>query len=125
MHVTVMCCMNLTGQYVPPLLYFLVKTKNMAPVGTIGIAQETVWMTSEVFLIWLSHFASFVKPTIPNKVLLIVDRDSSHKQLGVVKYAKQNGNVMLSLLPHCTHRLQSVDIAFYGPLNTFTADSNF
>lgn len=124
MHVTVVCCMNPTGQYVPPALIFPRKNWKSelidgAPVGSIGIAQETGWMTGEVFLRWLNHFASFVKPTIENKVLLIVDGHSSHKQLDVVVYAKENGIVMLCLPPHCTHRLQPLDIAFYGPLKSY------
>lgn len=124
LHVTVVCCMNPTGQYVPPALIFPRKNwKNElidgAPVGSIGIAQETGWMTGEVFLKWLNHFVSFVKPTVEDKVLLIVDGHSSHKQLGVVDYAKQNGIVMLCLPPHCTHRLQPLDVAFYGPLKSY------
>lgn len=124
MHITVVCCMNVIGQYVPPVLIFPRKNwKNEltdnAPMGTLGIAQETGWMTGDVFLKWLKHFATFVKPAVEDKVLLIVDGHSSHKQLDVLNYAKENGIILLCLPPHTTHRLQPLDVAFYGPLKTY------
>jgi hypothetical protein len=76
-----------------------------APLGTLGIAHEICWMTGEVFLQWLKHFSSFVKPSEENKVLLIVDGHSSHKHMDVLSFAKENGIVILRLPPHCTDRL--------------------
>ncbi|KAJ8871279.1 hypothetical protein PR048_027587 [Dryococelus australis] len=82
MHVTMVVCMNTTGNFVPPALIFPRKNwKNEltdgAPLGTLGIAHESGWMTGEIFVKWLEH------------------------------------------LTHCTHRLQPMDVACYGPMKTY------
>lgn len=122
-NVTVVCCMN-TGSHVPPFMIF--PRKNMknelvdeAPIGTVGVAQESGWMTTEIFVKWLHHFQSFVKASRDAKVLLIVDGHASHKSLGALNFAKENGIEMVCLPPHCTHRMQPLDVCFYGPLKTY------
>lgn len=124
MHVTMVCCMSTTGQYVPPTLIFPRKNwkkelTDNAPLGTLGLAHETGYMTGEVFLTWLKHFSSHVKPSLDDKVLLILDGHTSHKQLNVLLYAKENGIVMLCLPPHCTHRMQPLDVSFFVSIKTF------
>lgn len=123
-HVTVVCCMSSNGNFIPPALIF--PRKNMkkelvdhAPPGTLGIAQESGWMTGPVFLQWLEHFQKFTKASTDQKVLLIIDGHSSHKYLDALIYAKQHGIVLLCLPPHCTHRMQPLDVSFFGPLKTY------
>ena len=76
-------------------------------------------MTGELFLSWIKHFKKHVNSSQENKVLLLLDGHSSHKQLEVLNYAKEHGIVMLAFPPHCTHRLQPLDVAFFGPLKTY------
>lgn len=123
-HLTVVCCMNAIGTFIPPALIF--PRKNMknelmdhAPPGAIGLTQEKGWMNSEVFLKWLQHFVKFVKPSTEKKVLLLVDGHSSHKSLEVITYAKEHGIVLFCFPPHCTHRVQPLDVSFYAPLRSF------
>lgn len=124
MHVTMVVCMNPAGNFVPPSLIFPRKNWKHelidgAPMGTLGIAHESGWMTGEVFLKWLQHFINYVKASKEDKVLLIVDGHSSHKYVEVLKLAKENGVFLLCLPPHCTHRLQPLDVSFYGPMKTY------
>ncbi|KAF2887160.1 hypothetical protein ILUMI_19013 [Ignelater luminosus] len=72
-------------------------------------------MAGELFLHWLKHFKKHANPSPEKKVLVLVDRHSSH----VLSYAKETGIVMMSFHPHCTHRLQSLDVTFFAPLKTF------
>ncbi|KAB0801102.1 hypothetical protein PPYR_05456 [Photinus pyralis] len=123
-HFTVACCMNVIGTFVPPAIIF--PRKNMkyelmdgAPTGSVGFAQENGWMNGEVFLKWMKHFIKFAKPTAEKKVLLLLDGHSSHKNLDVLLLAKESGVVMFCFPPHCTHRVQPLDVSFYGPLTTF------
>lgn len=123
-HVTVVCCMCTNGSYIPPTLIF--PRKNMkkeladhTPAGTFCIPQETGWMTGPVFFQWLQHFQKYAKASPTEKVLLIVDGHSSHKYLDALLYAKENGIVLLCLPAHCTHRMQPLDVAFFGPLKTY------
>ncbi|KAJ4437521.1 hypothetical protein ANN_17666 [Periplaneta americana] len=68
---------------------------------------------------WLEHFCQHVKASLEDKVLLVLDGHSSHKNLVVLEYAKTNGVIMVCLPPHCTHRMQPLDVAFFGPFKIF------
>ncbi|KAJ4449391.1 hypothetical protein ANN_00790 [Periplaneta americana] len=56
---------------------------------------------------------------LEDKVPLVLDGHSSHKNLDVLEYAKTNGVIMVCLPPHCTHRMQPLDVAFFGPFKIF------
>lgn len=123
-HLTVVCAMSASGSYLPPC--FIFPRKNMkielmddSPPGSIGFAQENGWTTSEIFLKWLKFFAETVKPTETEKVLLVLDGHISHKSLEAQVYAKSKGIVLFCLPPHCTHRVQPLDVTFFGPLSTY------
>lgn len=90
-----------------------------APSGAVGFAQEKGWMNGEVFLKWMQHFIKHAKPSKDTKALLLLDGHSSHKNLDVLTYAKENGIIIFCFPPHCTHKLQPLDVSFFGPLNTF------
>ncbi|KAJ3646732.1 hypothetical protein Zmor_024307 [Zophobas morio] len=91
-----------------------------APTGCVGLPSESGWMTGEHFLTWLKHFVKYSKPnSSDNKVLLILDGHSSHKHLSALEYAKENNIVLFCLPPHCTHRVQPLDVTFFGPLTTY------
>lgn len=123
-HVTVVCAMSSSGNYVPPVLIFARKNLKQelgdnTPPGTLLLAQESGWMTGPVFLKYLEHFQKHTKASVDDKVLLIVDGHSSHKYLEALLFAKANGIVLLCLPPHCTHRMQPLDVSFFGPLKTY------
>ena len=115
-HVTAVCCMGLSG-FVPPMLIYPRKNwkkelTDGAPLGTIGVAQETGWMAGEIFVQWL-------KPTSQNKAILLSDGHASHKNVEAVSYAKENGIILICFPAHCTHRLQPLDVSFmvhYRPI---------
>lgn len=52
-------------------------------------------------------------------MLLIVDNHASHISLAAVNLCRENGVVMIGLPPHTTHRLQPLDVSFFGPLKTY------
>lgn len=121
---TAVCAMSASGNYVPPC--FIFPRKNMkkeltdnCPPGSVGFAQEKGWMTSEIFLKWIKLFVKFVKPSTNDKVLLLLDGHSSHKSLEAQIYAKNNGVILFCFPPHTTHRVQPLDICFFGPLTTY------
>jgi hypothetical protein len=47
-----------------------------------------------------------------------LDNHESHVSLDVIDYAKDNGIVMLSFPPHCSHINQPLDVAVYDSLKT-------
>ncbi len=51
--------------------------------------------------------------------LLILNKYNSHATFAFTEYAKENNIILLYLPAHSTHRLQSLDIAIFGPLSTY------
>ena len=123
-HSTVVCCMCSAGNFIPPCIIFprkrwKQKLGDNGPPGTLNLCQENGWMTGELFFQWLQHFVKYAAPSPDNNVLLLVDGHPSHKFYEAVKYARQNGVVLVCFPPHCTHRVQPLDVVFYGPLKTY------
>lgn len=120
-NITVLLCINAAGdQFIPPLFVFPraridLKLKKDAPEGSIFDAQDSGWITVSGFLKWLEAFVKHVHPTKESPVLLILDGHSTHKDLQVILFAKENYVHMLSLPPHTTHKLQPLDRTIMKP----------
>ncbi|CAG5036361.1 unnamed protein product [Parnassius apollo] len=95
-----------------------------APPDSIATPQESGWMNGEVFFQWLQHFKQHVQPTETNPVLLILDGHASHKELAVIKYARNHYIHMLSTPPHTTHKLQPLDRTFFKPFKSAFATAS-
>lgn len=124
--VTAICCMSAAGQFTPPMLIFprsrmsdlLMKD---APVGSIGVASPSGWTDGELFVQWLQHFVKSTGSSDTNQQILILDGHHSHKTLDAVMFAREHGVHMLTLPPHCTHKLQPLDRSFF---KSFKANYN-
>ncbi|KAK3581364.1 hypothetical protein CHS0354_016208 [Potamilus streckersoni] len=68
------------------------------------------------FLQWQEHFTSFVKCTKDSPQILLLDGYHSHKTLETVLYSREKGIVLITFPPHCTHRLQPLDVTFFKAL---------
>lgn len=86
--------------------------------GTVGTASKSGWMTSDIFLDVIKHFQKCVRASPTNKVLLVLDNHESHISLPVLEYCKANGIVLLSLVPHTSHKTQPLDRTVFGPLKS-------
>lgn len=118
---TVMCCFSASGNYIPPM--FIFKRQRMTPLLQKGGPQQAIyccsksgWITEDLFVTWLQHFQKITKCSMSDPVLLILDNHSSHASLQAYEFCKFNGIHMLSLPPHTSHRIQPLDVVFYGPL---------
>lgn len=118
---TVVCALSASGQYIPPL--FIFKRKRMkdgldknGPVGAIYKCSESGWITEELFCNWLEHFQKHVNATKEQPVLLVLDNHSTHSSLNSYNFCRDSGIHIVSLPPHTSHRLQPLDITFFGPL---------
>ena len=116
-HCTIVCCMSSAGTFIPPSVIFPRKRwkpelGDSGPPGTLNLCQENGWMTGELFQEWLKHFVTYAAPSPDNKVLLLLDGHSSHKNYEAVKYAREKGVILMCFPPHCTHRLQPLDVVF-------------
>jgi len=93
---------------------------NGGPVGAVYSCQEKGWMSNDGFILWLKHFIACAMPQHDRKVVLVLHGHITHtKNLTAIQLARDAGVVMVSLPPYTTHRLQSLDVAFFGPLGIY------
>jgi len=90
-NVTLMFCMNPTGQFILPLFTFPRAKINQRlmlnrPAKAVAIAQSNGQMTSDIFLAWSKEFMRYVYPLSDNPVILIVDAHSRYKNLQVIGF---------------------------------------
>lgn len=90
-----------------------------APTGSLGLGSRSGWMTSELFPQVLKHIQSHTQCSEDRKILLLMDNHSSHISLDTILFAKDNGIVIVTFPPHCSHRLQPLDIGIYGPFKSY------
>ena len=122
--VTLCCDISATGNMIPPMMifprnHFKEHFIKGSPTGSIGCAHPSGWMTAENFLVWLKRFVSHVRPMKEDKVLLLLDNHQSHVYIEVIDYAKEHGVALLLFPPHCSHKLQPLDRAVYGPFKRY------
>ncbi|KYN17319.1 hypothetical protein ALC57_10394 [Trachymyrmex cornetzi] len=66
-----------------------------------------------------THLVKNVKPSRANRILLLLDNHDSHLSINALNYAKENGIIMLSFPPHCSYKMQPLDVSVYDPLKKF------
>ena len=90
-----------------------------APTGSLGLCNKSGWMTSENFLVAMKHFVSHAKPSVDHPVLLLMDNHASHISFETITFAKENFLILLTFPPHCSHRLQPLDVSVFGPFKYY------
>ncbi|KAJ8975956.1 hypothetical protein NQ317_011924 [Molorchus minor] len=127
--VTVVFCLSAEGSYMPPLFVFPRKRfkpelMNNAPRGSSAECHESGWIQKDIFTKWFQKFITFSRASKNTPVLLLLDGHASHtKNLDVINLARANGVHIISFPPHCTHRLQPLDVGFLKPLSTYYSDA--
>lgn len=122
--VTVCCIVGATGKAVPPFIIFprvrfYTHMLKGAPLGSAGAATKSGWMVSDLFIEVLKHFVEHERPTVEKPKLILLDNHESHLSIAGLNYAKENGIILLTFPPHCSHKLQPLDLTVFGPLKTY------
>jgi hypothetical protein len=123
--VTIEVCSNAAGSYMPPLFIFpRARTNdqlmNDCPPGAWAAFHPSGWMQSDIFFTWFKKFVEWSRATKEKPVLLLLDGHFTHtKNMDVIEHARANGVILLCFPPHCTHRLQPLDVSFMKPLSVF------
>lgn len=118
---TEVCAMSPCGNYVPPVFIFKRKIMNDrfgSPPGSKGFPSPSGWMDSNVFIQYMQHFIDAVQPSEQKPVLLICDGHNSYKSLALIELARAHHVTILTIPPHTSHKLQPLDVTFFGPLKT-------
>lgn len=118
--VTTLFFINAAGRSLPPVfvfprVYFKDIMLKDAPTGSKGFTNPSGWITEDIFVESLKHFVNHVKPTSEDKALIIMDNHITHVNIQVIDFARENNIIILTLPPHCSHRMQPLDVAVYGP----------
>lgn len=119
--VTVAMAVNALGNTIPPMFVFpriryhehFVRD---GPPGSIGCGNSSEWMEKIAFLKFLKHFQHHTRSSINNKTFLLLDNHISHITVAALDFCKENGIVVLSFPPHCSHKLQPLDRSVHGHL---------
>ena len=90
-----------------------------APPDSIGVANLSGWMSAACLTEFIKHFIKHTKCSKDRPVILILDNHNSHISLETIDLSKENGVTLLTLPPHCSHKLQPLDRSVYGPFKTF------
>ena len=123
--VTIEICCSASGSYFPPCLIFPRKRKRPEfelglPPGSMVETSDSGWVTGDIFFRWFKKFVQFSGASKENAVLLIFDGHASHtKNLDLINHARENGVVLLCLPPHCSYKLQPLDVGFMKPLSNY------
>lgn len=121
--VTLALGVSAAGMRIPPFLVFPRQRfhshfLNGAPSGSNGACSSSGWMNAEIFVQFLMHFKKFTRASKGTPVLLLLDNHESHRSLAALEFCRENGIFVLSFPPHCSHRLQPLDVSVFGPFKS-------
>ena len=126
---TLCCAANVLGNTISPFFCIsagensakLAINSSPSPLGNVVIGHKSQpgWQNVDTFLTWLKHFVEYAKPSESQPILLILDNCSSHVDVSIIDYAKKHYITLLSFPPHCSHRLQPLDVSVFGPNKTY------
>ena len=121
--VTVICAVSAAGAYLPPFMIFPRKRKvdqlmNGAPPQSVGHASASDWTDTGLFLKWMEHFVLDTNASTQNRHLIVLDGHHSHKTLDAVNYVRSHGIGLITLPPHCTHKMKPLDRCFFKYLKS-------
>lgn len=118
-------CMSAAGNFMPTMFIFPRTRENPvlldeAPPGSFAKYHSSGWIQSHIFLSWFEKFIEFSKPSKDKPVLLLLDGHATHtKNIKLIEMARENHVSLLCFPPHCSHRLQPLDVTFMSPLSTY------
>ncbi|KAJ8352235.1 hypothetical protein SKAU_G00237110 [Synaphobranchus kaupii] len=122
--VTLAMAVNALGNHIPP--HFIFHRKKYfnhfvrdGPKGCMGTANGSGWMQEGDFVAFLHHFKKHSNAFKESPQLLLLDNHSSHLSLQGIEFCRENGIVLLSFPPHCSHKLQPLDRSVYGQLKRY------
>ena len=85
-----------------------------APPESLGLANHSGWMNSELLPVVLWHFIKFMNVSITDSAVLFLNNHVSHLSLEAIELARENGLHLVTFSPHCSHKLQPLDISVFG-----------
>lgn len=117
-----------TGNSVPP--YFVFPRKNMqtyfmdsAPSTADAACNESGWFHQVEFVKYMRHFIKYTNSNTEIPTLLLLDNHTSHLSIEAIDLARNHGVHMLSFPPHCSHKMQPLDVSVFAPVKAYYAQA--
>ena len=117
-HISVLCCVNAAGDYIPPLQVFSKglpagrSYKDEGPPGATYATSESGFVDREIYSEWFEK--NFLEhATKERPLLLLQDGASAHISPKLIETAIANDVILLCFPPKLTHILQPCDVAIY------------
>ncbi|XP_064641955.1 uncharacterized protein LOC135496524 [Lineus longissimus] len=125
---TTCCTVSASGNSIPPAMifprvHFNEHMRHDAPTGTLGLANKSGRMNSELFSEVMDHYIHHTNSSKDNPSLLIYDNHESHLSLQVIDKAKENGVTILTLPPHSSNKMQPLDVGIFKPFKTYCSQA--
>lgn len=121
-NVSVALAVSATGQSIP---FYIFPRKNWkesymthAGHGSVGLANKSGYMTSDEFPTFMRHFIKHTGANADVPTLLLLDNFVAHLTIEAIDLALHHGITMLSFPPHCTHRMQPLDVSVFSSFKT-------
>jgi len=119
--ITLAFVVSASGNSIPP--FYLFPRKKLNPLylthassETVGFANESGWMQQAEFVKFMRHFIKHSHSSKSSPTLLLLDNHASYLSVEAIDMAVANSVTMLSFPPHCSHRLQLLDVSVYRPV---------
>lgn len=80
-------------------------------------------MQGELFKDVLEHFVRCERPSPEKPKLILLGNHESHLNIKALDYTKKNGIILLTFAPHCSHKLQPLNISIFGPFKKYYYDA--
>ena len=121
--VTVLVCAAANGEFENPLVIFPGQRTPKFNFGNIDPNKYSLghssngWMTANVFFTWLSSiFFPSVRDKVRFPILIFLDGHTSHINLAVADFCRENNIILYCFPAHASHVLQPLDVSVFGPL---------
>ena len=88
-----------------------------APPGSLGLVNspQSSWITEPLFLKVLEHAKKHTRIFKGDHIILLMDNHENYCTLDSILYARENGIALVNFPPHCSHRLQTLDVGVMRP----------
>lgn len=89
-----------------------------APEGSLGLVNESGWMTCDNFVKVINHFIKHSRHSKDFPLILILDNHDSHISFESLELCKKNNIHVITLPPHTSSKTQPLDRSVFGPMKS-------
>ena len=120
--ITTLVAISAGGQIIPPMHIFPGQRFAYNPLeggveGAYFASSSNGWIKTELFYGWIKkHFS--IRAGRERPLLLLVDGHTTHIDLDVSQFCKDDQILLYCLPPHSSHITQPLDVGFFSPLKT-------